>query len=106
MFIAGDFVYHSARVREAVALVRQLVAAGIQTVAVLDNHDFSLMKESREPATVYADSLGERLDSSAGSAITPRGAGRRRESPWNRTGGTPYVPRTGHRACSIISAAV
>ena len=46
--LAGDFVYHpdSARVRRAVALVRPLVAAGIPTVAVLGNHDYSLATSS------------------------------------------------------------
>ena len=99
----------SARVREAVGIVRPLAEAGIPTVAVLGDHDFSLVKESREPVTVYADSLRERLEAlgsrvieddavpvvaggdplwvvgvgSVGTAITPRGvAGRTTGSPW------------------------
>lgn len=64
MLIAGDFVYQpdSAKVREAVEIVRPLVEAGIPTVAVLGNHDFSLMKESSEVVTVYADYLTAQLE--------------------------------------------
>ncbi len=63
MLIAGDFLYEpdSARVRRAVALVRPLIEAGIPTVAVLGNHDYSLMKESSEVVTVYADYLTAEL---------------------------------------------
>ena len=62
--IAGDFVYEpdSARVREAVAVVRPLVEAGIPTVAVLGNHDYSLMKESSQVVHQYADYLTAELE--------------------------------------------
>lgn len=64
MLIAGDFIYRpdSARVREAVALMQPLIAAGIPTVAVLGNHDFSLATETSEVVTVYADYLVEELE--------------------------------------------
>ena len=47
LLIAGDFVYKpdSARVREAVDLVRPAVEAGVPVVAVLGNHDYSVMKD-------------------------------------------------------------
>lgn len=62
--IAGDFVYKpdSARVRRAVELVRPLVEAGIPTVAVLGNHDYSLMKESSTIVETYADYLTQELE--------------------------------------------
>ncbi|WP_420456746.1 metallophosphoesterase [Rubrivirga sp.] len=62
--IAGDFLYRpdSARVRRAVALVRPLVEAGIPTVAVLGNHDYSLMKESSAVVTVFAEYLTQELE--------------------------------------------
>ena len=64
VLIAGDFLYKpdSARVRRAVALVRPLVEAGIPTVAVLGNHDYSLMKESSTVVETYADYLTEELE--------------------------------------------
>ena len=62
--IAGDFVYHpdSARVDRAVALVRPLVAAGVPTLAVLGNHDYSLFKESSTANEGMARYLEERLE--------------------------------------------
>lgn len=62
--IAGDFVYRpdSALVDEAVDAVRPLVAAGIPTVAVLGNHDYSLMKESSERIDRYAEYLEAELE--------------------------------------------
>lgn len=62
--IAGDFVYRpdSARVDEAVEAVRPLVTAGIPTVAVLGNHDYSLMKESSERVDRYAEYLEAQLE--------------------------------------------
>lgn len=63
MLIAGDFLYQpdADRVRRAVDLVRPLTEAGIQTVAVLGNHDYSLMKESSEVVTEFADDLARQL---------------------------------------------
>jgi len=50
VLLAGDFVYKpdSAVVQEAVALMRPLTTAGIPVLAVLGNHDYSLMKETSE----------------------------------------------------------
>lgn len=62
--IAGDFLYKPTdeRVQQAVDLVRPLVEAGIPTVAVLGNHDYSLMKESSERVDRYADALRQQLE--------------------------------------------
>ena len=62
--IAGDFLYepNEERVRQAVAVVRPLVEAGIPTVAVLGNHDYSMMKESSEVVQTHADQLREQLE--------------------------------------------
>ena len=61
--IAGDFVYRpdSAVVAEAIVAVRPLIEAGIPTVAVLGNHDYSLMKESSERVDRWADLLADQL---------------------------------------------
>ena len=61
--IAGDFLYkpNEERVRQAVDVVRPLVEAGIPTVAVLGNHDYSLMKESSQVVDTYADQLADQL---------------------------------------------
>lgn len=62
--IAGDFLYkpNAERVREAVEAVRPLTEAGIPTVAVLGNHDYSLMKESSEVVTDFAGQLQRSLE--------------------------------------------
>ncbi len=62
--IAGDFLYKpdSARVRAAVEVVRPLTEAGIPTVAVLGNHDYSLMKESSTVVETFADYLRQELE--------------------------------------------
>ena len=62
--IAGDFLYKpdEDRVRKAVDAVRPLVEAGIPTVAVMGNHDYSLMKESSQAVTTHADQLRQRLE--------------------------------------------
>lgn len=61
--IAGDFLYKpdDAAVAEAVDAVRRLTAAGIPTVVVLGNHDYSLMKESSERVDRYAEQLEREL---------------------------------------------
>ncbi len=63
MLIAGDFVYKpdSSRVREAVDIVRPLVEAGIPTVAVLGNHDYSLMKKDSDRRPPMAEYLAAQL---------------------------------------------
>ncbi|MDX1531088.1 MAG: metallophosphoesterase [Rhodothermales bacterium] len=62
--IAGDFVYKpdSATIREAVGYVRALPAAGVPTVAVLGNHDYSLMKDESEVRSGLATFLTEELE--------------------------------------------
>ncbi len=64
LLIAGDFVYRpdSVRVDESVDALRPLVVAGIPTVAVLGNHDYSLMRESSERVDDYADYLRSQLE--------------------------------------------
>ena len=61
--IAGDFVYKpdSAIVREAVGLVRPFVEAGVPTVAVLGNHDYSLMKKDSQEKPEIAAYLRDQL---------------------------------------------
>ena len=62
--IGGDFLYRpdSAKVLRAVDIVRPLVAAGIPTVAVLGNHDYSLMKETSRVVHRWADYLTAELE--------------------------------------------
>ncbi|GAB5534623.1 MAG: metallophosphoesterase [Rubricoccaceae bacterium] len=64
ILIAGDFVYRpdSARVRRAVELIRPAVSAGIPVLAVLGNHDYSLMKQHSAINPVVADYLVEQLE--------------------------------------------
>lgn len=61
--IAGDFVYKpdSARVDRAVALVWPFIEAGIPVLAVLGNHDYSLMKEGSRENSAMVIYLRERL---------------------------------------------
>lgn len=62
--IAGDFVYKpdSAVVREAVSLVEPLAGAGLTTVAVLGNHDYSLTEDDADPAQGIANHLEAELE--------------------------------------------
>lgn len=62
--IAGDFVYKadSTVVREAVSLVRPLAQAGLPTVAVLGNHDYSMMKHDEPPDENIARLLESELE--------------------------------------------
>ncbi|PEN11324.1 metallophosphoesterase [Longibacter salinarum] len=62
--IAGDFVYKpdSSRVRRAVDIIRPLVDAGIPTVAVLGNHDYSLAHNTPKRIDQYAAYLEARLE--------------------------------------------
>ena len=62
--IAGDFLYKadSADVRRAVGLMRPLADAGIPTVAVLGNHDYSMNWKDGRADEALAASLRRALD--------------------------------------------
>ncbi len=62
--IAGDFVYKpdSSVVDEAVALLRPLHEAGIPVLAVLGNHDYSLMKRESQIRPDIARYLSDELE--------------------------------------------
>ena len=64
VLIAGDFLYRpdSARAERAVGLLRPLLAAGVPVVAVLGNHDYSLMKKDSRERPPIAEYLQERLE--------------------------------------------
>ena len=64
VLIAGDFVYKpdSAVVEKAVALVRPLAEAGVPTIAVLGNHDYSMMKEKSPARQAMARYLASSLE--------------------------------------------
>lgn len=71
LLIAGDFVYRpdSARVRKATALVRSAVASGLPVLAVLGNHDYSLMKKHSQLNPVVADYLVEQLEAAGAQVL-------------------------------------
>ncbi|MDQ3653151.1 MAG: metallophosphoesterase [Acidobacteriota bacterium] len=90
VLIAGDFVYNPTNdereetereeflevdeeVNEAVALVRPLVEAGIETYAVLGNHDYGMMTREYAKNDYLARRLGERL-SAAGVSVLDNAA--------------------------------
>lgn len=62
--VAGDFVYKadSSVVREAIALLRPLVAAGVPTVAVLGNHDYRLNYKDQQADEALAASVRRALE--------------------------------------------
>lgn len=64
VLIGGDFVYKpdSAKVKEAVNLVRPLVEANIPVYAVLGNHDYSLMKKESNSRPEMANYLTRELE--------------------------------------------
>ena len=64
VLFAGDFVYKpdSATVRRAVALVQPLADAGVPVVAVLGNHDYSMMEKTSEARGAMAGYLASRLE--------------------------------------------
>lgn len=64
VLIAGDFVYEpdSSTVRHAIAFVRPLTEAGIQTFAVLGNHDYALSDPEGEPDFNIAKYLEAQLE--------------------------------------------
>jgi len=68
VLIAGDFVYSAdpsdsdpGSVQRAVEVVRPLVAAGIPVVAVLGNHDYSLMTKESDTRPPLAEELESEL---------------------------------------------
>lgn len=63
VLIAGDFLYQpdSSRAERAVELVRPLAEAGIPVVAVLGNHDYSLMTKASDERPRIAEYLEEQL---------------------------------------------
>lgn len=63
VLIAGDFLYQpdSAKADRVVEFVRPLVEAEVPVVAVLGNHDYSLMKKSSDERPRIAEYLEERL---------------------------------------------
>ncbi len=63
VLIGGDFMYQpdSAKAERAVEVVRPVVEAGIPVVAVLGNHDYSLMKKDSEVRPPIAEYLAARL---------------------------------------------
>lgn len=64
ILIAGDFVYDpdASRIEEAVALIRPAVASGIPVVAVLGNHDYSVMQKNSRVRTDLAADLTRALE--------------------------------------------
>ena len=64
LLFAGDFVYQpdSAEVDRAVGVLRPALAAGVPVVAVLGNHDHSLMHRDSEISPEMAGYLRERLE--------------------------------------------
>lgn len=64
VLIAGDFVYEpdSARVQQAVGLLRPLTKAGVPVVAVFGNHDYSLSSDSGELKVGLARYLRSELE--------------------------------------------
>lgn len=67
VLIAGDFIYGAQDdstevIREAVELVAPLPAAGIPTLAVLGNHDYSIANHGDPPDEGVAAQLREALD--------------------------------------------
>ena len=63
LLVAGDFMYRpdSAKAERAADIVRPAVEAGIPVVAVLGNHDYSLMKKDSEERPPIAEYLTARL---------------------------------------------
>lgn len=64
VLVAGDFVYKPdrAKIREAAELMRPLGEAGVPVVAVLGNHDYSVMKEHSEVREDLGDALRRELE--------------------------------------------
>ena len=67
VLIAGDFIYHpgkngSAKIAEAVALLKPLSEANIPTYAVLGNHDYAMPTEKAKEDEAVAGALREALE--------------------------------------------
>lgn len=95
VLIAGDFVYKpdSAQVRRAVNFLRPLVDAGIPTVVVLGNHDYSLMKRGSTSKPSIARYLRGELEA-AGVTVLQNEA-RAIYVGGDTTGGALYVAGIG-----------
>ena len=63
LLVAGDFLYRpdSARAERAVDVIRPALEAGVPVVAVLGNHDYSLMTKDSAERPPIAEYLAERL---------------------------------------------
>ena len=63
LLVAGDFLYRpdSTKAEEVVEILRPALAAGVPVVAVLGNHDYSLMKKGSAERPPIAEYLTERL---------------------------------------------
>ncbi len=71
VLVAGDLMYQpdSARADRAVEAVRPVLDAGIPLVAVLGNHDYSLMKKDSEERPRIAEYLAERLRAAGATVL-------------------------------------
>ena len=63
VLVAGDFLYKpdSAKAEQVVDIVRPVLEAGVPLVAVLGNHDYSLMKKDSEERPPIAEYLTAQL---------------------------------------------
>lgn len=71
LLIAGDFMYQpdSARADRVVEMVRPALNADVPVVAVLGNHDYSLMKKDSEERPPIAEYLESRLREAGASVL-------------------------------------
>ncbi|PAP78201.1 metallophosphoesterase [Rubrivirga marina] len=77
LLVAGDFLYHpdSAKADRAVALLGPAFEAGVPVVAVLGNHDYSLMKTHSEERPPIAEYLTRRLRESGATVLENEAVG-------------------------------
>ena len=93
LLIAGDFLYKpdSARADRAIAMLQPALDAGVPVVAVLGNHDYSLMKKDSAERPPIAEYLQARLEAAGVRVLQNEAAGI--EAP---SGGSPlYVAGIG-----------
>ncbi|MDT0631238.1 metallophosphoesterase [Rubrivirga litoralis] len=71
LLVAGDFLYKpdSTKAEEVVEILRPALAAGIPVVAVLGNHDYSLMKKDSDERPPIAEYLAERLRAAGATVL-------------------------------------